>query len=89
MATSIDASLEKKMPDNLKSCSWIKQRFQTLRTCLDKEKSETNHTPKLFTDTAGQRGLSNMSIGNLAIKFSIYFFEPKSINSCQDSVEVY
>ena len=53
-------------------------------TELDKttfEKLELNQTPKFLTDSAGQRGLPKMPIENCVFNFSLYFFEPKSINS--------
>ena len=48
-------------------------------TCLDKKKSESNHTPRFFTESTGQRGLSKMSTGKYAVNPSLsrpiqYFF---------------
>ena len=55
--------------------------FTDILNMFGQRKSESNHTPKFFTDSAGQRGLPKLVVGKYAFNLSLCLFEPNTINS--------
>ena len=60
--------MSKKPPDMSEIMEFDKTTFaDTLLKCSDKEKSESNHTPKFLTESTGQSGLPKISIGSFQL----------------------
>ena len=73
--------VSKKPPDMSEITDFNKTTFANLLNMLGQRRSESNHTPRFFTKSAGQSELPKISIGKHAFNLSICLFDPKMINS--------